>query len=1230
VENPNPFKLIVTEGGIQPDQFIELPQMDIIIGRLPPAELVIDDPAISRRHASVTYQDGQYFVEDLGSSNGTFLNGQPVFTRTALHPGDVIGLGQKVSIQFEAPQVSAETMFEATVVDMEVDGTVVSENLASAKPAAQPPILEVRIGTGAPTTYTLTAPVITIGRAEDNDIIIPSQVISRHHARLEQSGSGYQAILLPGVTNPFVMAGNALPDTYHLQHGDVILVGSNLAEMAVTFSYLTSSNVIETLEHAAAVPPVEPAAQPAAEPATAGKKPRHDMTLMDSDIKPIAASAAPPKLEVTVVGQETHTYTLTAERITLGRAEDNQIIIPSMIVSRHHATLERVHDGYEMVVGGDATNVITYQGRPVINRQRLQHGDILRIDSDLPGMMVSMTYQSPAQAGARMETQTINFGTKDKLTFGRDPSNDVVLDMPNVSRFHAQVERVGRRYAVTDLRSANGTFVNDERVDDKVWLKPQDTLRIGAYRLVMGEDEFVRYDDTSGLRVETVGVQKWVRKNLNILQNISLVFQPREFIVVVGQSGGGKSTLVDAIAGYRPASHGKVFVNGIDVYRNFDAIRNEIGYVPQKDIIHMELTVYQALDYAAQLRMPRDTSKKERHKRIMEVLDDLDLAHRKDNQISSLSGGQQKRVSIGVELLTRPGLFFLDEPTSGLDPGTETAFMHLCRRLADQGRTIIMVTHATKNVMLADKVVFLARGGYLAWFGPPDEALTYFDQFRSERERRSKEMEFDQIYAILDDPSKGKPEEWAKRFQAHLFYQTYITEPLKTRQASLPLAAQAKAPAKPEKKRKRKSAQVSSLRQFMILSSRNIKILIRDRSSLILMVLVAPLVGMLDLIIAPLMGRDAYDFFTGDAPNAAITLFLLTIYCLLVGGMSQMREFVKESEIYKRERLVNLRIFPYVTSKIWVALLLAFYHAIAYTIIHHVAFNMPGGMLEFWLFYGTTVLAVMAGMVGGLLASAISPAASSAPMIMILLIVPQIVLSGALAPVPTNVSQIASTRWALEGYVGITGIGSDVAADPCWKLPEELRDAMTLEMKEYFGCRCMGVAVFEEGSCSFPGAGQYYKAEIDMPEPVKPADLGEKPAEPVLPEAPEPPADKNNQVAMVQYLNALQDYQEEAERIQNDYRNQMVMYEAEAKIYEVEMAGYQEAITEYNVSREGAVKGAEGLIESASEQFGFGYVDKENPEVFWPWLMRAWRSQGVVILVYIVIILFLIKRKDII
>ena len=1241
MENKVSCTLTITEGGSLQGQIFELAQNEMIIGRSADLAITIDNRVVSRQHARISFQDGHFFIEDLRSSNGTYLNGELLTRKMALNSGDHIGLGHQIILLFEDPQAQLSGTMDGTALSPDnlqtlmegnlVEGTIVEGSFndnpiiespiegtkISSTPEQSQIVLLVSIAGLNPTAHPLQGQTITIGRSEDNDIVIASPVISRHHARLERIGDGYQIQALEGATNALILAGQPILDLHRLQHGDIITIGSNLADVAVNLTYQTPVNLIQTSVSAQAVP-------------TAGKAQavKPDMTIVDMGIDSKLPSK-PDTLTVTIAGQPSQSYKLVNDRITLGRAEDNDIVISSGIISRQHAYLERVPGGYDLVISADATNTLVCQGRPVTKRQHLQNGDVLRVDSEIPGMMVTMTYQSSTAAGAQGKIQTIDFGSKDKLTFGRDASNDVVLEMPNISRLHAQVERIGRRYAVTDMRSANGTFVNDQRIDGQVWLKPQDTIRIGQYRFVVGEDKFIRYDETSGLRVETLNVNKWVRKDLNILQDISLVFQPREFIVIVGQSGGGKSTLVDAITGYRPATQGSVFVNGIEVYKNFDAVRNEIGYVPQKDIIHMELTVYQALDYAARLRMPRDTSKSERHERIMEVLSELDLAHRKDNQISSLSGGQQKRVSIGVELLTRPGLFFLDEPTSGLDPGTETAFMHLCRRLADQGRTIVMVTHATKNVMLADKVVFLARGGYLAWFGPPNEALEYFNQYRSEREQRTRPMEFDQIYAILDDPSKGKASEWAERFINHQAYQQYISDPLKVRHASLPLVEKA-SKEKSKSRRSRKRSQISSLRQFAILSSRNVKILVRDRSSLVLMVLIAPLVGMLDLVIAPLMGRAPFDFYTGDAPNASITLFLLTIYCLLVGGLSQMREFVKETDIYRRERLVNLKIFPYVTSKVWVALLLAFYHAAAYTIIHFIAFDMPGSTMEFATFYVTTTLAVMAGMMGGLLASAISPAASSAPMIMILLIVPQIVLSGALAPVPTNVSAIASTRWALEGYIGITGIGSDIAADACWKLPEELRDAMTLDDKEYFQCRCLGTAIFKPGSCNFPGAGEYYSPEIDQDPSVNPPPLGEKPPEPVLPEAPEPPTDKNDQVAMVQYLNALSDYQNEAERIQNDYRSQMQVYEAQAKVYEVEMADYQEAITTYNVAREGATKGAEELMASASDQFGFGYVNKDDPEIFWPWLFGDWTAQGIIITVYFLVILYLIKRKDVI
>jgi hypothetical protein len=531
--------------------------------------------------------------------------------------------------------------------------------------------------------------------------------------------------------------------------------------------------------------------------------------------------------------------------------------------------------------------------------------------------------------------------------------------------------------------------------------------------------------------------------------------------------------------------------------------------------------------------------------------------------------------------------------------------------------------------MLADKVVFLARGGYLAWFGPPDEALQYFDQYRSERDQRTREMEFDQIYAILDDSTKGSPEEWAAHFQAHSAYQQYIVHPLQTGGESLPLVTQAQQAQAEEPRRKRSRSGASSLRQFFILSARNIKILTRDRTSLILMLLAAPLVAMLDLVIAPLMGRAPFDYIDGDAANASITLFLLTIYCLLVGGLAQMREIVKEADVYKRERLVNLKIFPYVASKIWVAVLLALYQAVAYTVIRYIAFDMPGGPLDFLLVYITLFLAVTAGMVGGLLASAISPAASAAPLIMILLIVPQIVLSGALAPVPGYASAIASTRWGYEALIGITGMGSDVAADPCWKLPEELRDSMTLEDKDANNCRCMGTNVFDPSLCNYPGIGQYYEPEIDQEAPVEPPGLPEKPPEPDIPPAPEPPEDQTDQVAMVQYLNALDTYQDDVDRIQNDYKNRMELYEAQADVYQAEMTKYQEAYAEWNIARNSAVQAAEGTIGGHKEEFGWAWVNKNDPVIFWPWMFRAWIAQGVIIFVYTLLILYLMKRKDV-
>jgi hypothetical protein len=290
---------------------------------------------------------------------------------------------------------------------------------------------------------------------------------------------------------------------------------------------------------------------------------------------------------------------------------------------------------------------------------------------------------------------------------------------------------------------------------------------------------------------------------------------------------------------------------------------------------------------------------------------------------------------------------------------------------------------------------------------------------------------------------------------------------------------------------------------------------------------------------------------------------------------------------------------------------------------------MPGGVQEIALFYITLVLGTLAGMMIGLLASAIAPNANSAPLIVIMLIIPQVVVGGALIPVPPEVSAVTSSRWAFEAMVGITGLGSDVAADACWtSLTKEEREDLTLEQKEQLGCRCMGLNALREASCNFPGLGEFYDPAIDQAEPVEPAALGDPPAEPEMPPAPEQPADPSDQVAMAVYLQALQDYQKQVEEIQDAYRAEVNAYQEKADQYADDMKAYQEEKATWEINRNAAVGKAEGLIDTFHKNFGWAFVDKNNASAYWSRLITVWGMQGLIILINFALILVFIYRKD--
>lgn len=886
-------------------------------------------------------------------------------------------------------------------------------------------------------------------------------------------------------------------------------------------------------------------------------------------------------------------HLLTEGEMVLGREPSCTLVFSQPEISRRHASIE-VKNGDLWLTDLGSSNGTQVDGRPLPPRHPvlLQLGQPFTIgpytlvaqEPDRPPTMMRAAEpgiaQSPVdlkgtqldlEAAAPTGARPLHLSDLEAVTIGRAPDNHVVLDHPVVSRYHAVIERMGARFRLRDLRSANGVFVNGSRIQGQVWLKDSDEIRIGPHAFTLAGGD-LRQQAEAGLGIDARGLHRQAGR-ANLLRDISLVVRPQEIVAIVGMSGAGKTTLLNALSGYRKATKGTVRVAGLDLYRHYDLFRNEIGYVPQRDIVHMELTPQSALDYAAQLRMPPDTTADERRQRVAQVLADLDLTERRNIPINRLSGGQIKRISIGVELLTGPRLFFLDEPTSGLDPGTEYDMMKLLRRLADQGRTILLVTHATKNVMLCDKVVFMARGGIMAFYGPPEEALEYFDAYRTPREQREKEMEFDDIYRILNDESRGTAADWDQRFRAALA------------SGSMEWAADQPAhqdAAKPEKAPALRQG-ASAWQQFVVLSRRNLQILFQDKISLALMLAIAPVLGLEDFV----WGRGLSDPVTGDASKIMMMWFVTGLTTILVGALSSVREIVKETDIYRRERAVNLRVLPYVASKAWVGVVLAAYQA-AVLLFFRILFVDPSvpGPLGYAALYVTYFLATLCGYLIGLAISAGAPNQNAAVLLTISVLIPQFLFSGGLLPfdlIPGGeaISVAVPARWSFEAFIRTTGIGDPLAADACWGLPKAERQDLTPEQKA--DCPCMGENIFTDCS-SFPGifSEDFYdfetKRALEQPQPVEPSQPTPYPSPTPLPTPTSPQA-------VLDYLAVMQE-QGEA------YADSRV---AQGDDYAGAMRAYGDARAEWQERRERAISSAEGMLTVLYDDFGHAFTGSLLP-----------------------------------
>jgi ABC transport system ATP-binding/permease protein len=689
--------------------------------------------------------------------------------------------------------------------------------------------------------------------------------------------------------------------------------------------------------------------------------------------------------------------------IRIGRNPDNEMVFPSDLVSGHHAEIELLGD-VARLRDLDSMNGTFVNGHQ-IRTADLNDGDEIRVGDerftfDRRAIQASLAPQAPAPAQAQ-------------IRIGRASDNDIVFDSRLISAHHAVIESMDGGYRLRDLDSLNGTFVNGARIRSSA-LNDGDEIWVGDERFIFDRRAIHHTAEPQGIRIDATGLTRDVRGGKRLLNDISMSIVPGEFVAIVGGSGAGKTTLMDAMSGVQPATSGRLLYNGRDYYRNLGFFRNVLGYVPQDDIIHTGLPVRVTLRHAAKLRLPPDTSSAELDQAVDKALAELELTQQADLKVGLLSGGQRKRASIGVELLTEPRVFFLDEPTSGLDPFTDAQMMGLLRRLADNGSTVILTTHATMNVMLCDKVVFLARGGHLAFVGTPQRALEYFEA-----------DSFNTIYERLAE--EATPEEWSERFRDSADYRQVVSDQLSPAEADAEGGAQGSlGDSGPSVGPGR------ALRQFRVLSRRSFDLFVHNPSTLPSLVM-PPLI--FSALALALFGSNVF----GSHENSAAALqivFLITFSAFIFGLLFAVQEIVKEFPIFRRERLVNLGVVPYVLSKTTVLAPLLVLLLIVMVGIMRVTGRLPAAGFELYAkLLLTLVLTAFVGLALALFTSALVSNSQQATDMLSVWIMPQVLFGGALVAVPLMnlvgkiISAVAPVRWSFEAVGHIVDLDSQFNVD---------------------------------------------------------------------------------------------------------------------------------------------------------------------------------------------------------
>jgi ABC-type multidrug transport system ATPase subunit/CRP-like cAMP-binding protein len=608
--------------------------------------------------------------------------------------------------------------------------------------------------------------------------------------------------------------------------------------------------------------------------------------------------------------------------------------------------------------------------------QRLQKGNVHR-------------YQNEAVTHVTLTPE------RREITIGRLETSDVVVDDPQASALHARIIATDGVWKIVDEGSDSGTYVNRRRVESAT-LAEGDEILVGTTKVFIVGTAVKSFTGGGGFRIDARGLGKVVGGGKRILDDVNLSIYPGEFVAVVGGSGAGKSTFLHALSGFAPATEGRVEYNGLDLYGNQAMFRNALGYVPQDDIVHPELTVERTLYYAAKLRLPRDLGESEISERIDEVLTAVGLAQNRKTAVGRLSGGQRKRVSVALELLQSPKVLFLDEPTSGLDPALEGRMMALFRSLSEQGTTVVTTTHSTQNLRMCDKIAWFAPGGHLLFFGSPAEAIHHFGV-----------QDFGDVYSLLND-EEGRTL-WQRAFEDSPAYRVNVQERA--------------APEMPRGEGEVDAAtpRTGFWRQLNWLTRRYAEVMVRDTLNFGLLLFQAPAIA-LSLIF--LFDADTFAASAeegGDALRGLMAFHIITASAIFLGASNAAREITKEAGIYARERLVNVAVVPYIFSKVLVLASLCVFQAVTLVGLFMLWVDLPGG--DWGIFPGLLAaifLVELAGLAMGLLVSASVGNSDRAMAVVPVLLIPQLIFAGALVPLegmllPAKIlSNLMISKWALQ------------------------------------------------------------------------------------------------------------------------------------------------------------------------------------------------------------------------